>query len=144
MDAVWTLAGLRIVLAAIENIGGSDDINSLTVRLFTNDETPAINSVPSDFDEVNANNYEALAMSDSDPVWVEGSSDSTYFGSGTFLFHPYESGGGDTTVRGAYVTQDNGPTLMFAHRFDTPLVFSEDGQQDFSLPITISVRQAFS
>jgi hypothetical protein len=139
-SALWTLQGLSEIINCMDADPSMADSN-ISVRLYTNVITPTVNTIPADLTEPTVDNYAPITFDSSDSGWNETTVGNEQFTQANFTFHPYDSGGGDTTVRGAFVQNDTDDHMLFLQNFPVPLVFSNTGVQDLVLPITISVRQ---
>lgn len=103
---------VAILNSMLELSGG---VGTLTLRLFSNDRTPAREDVISDYNEVIGGGYAAVALTNSEfTVTVGNPSQALY---SDFVDFPFTGDPVPNTVYGAYITDSNN-VLISSERFD--------------------------
>ena len=129
MAVVFTNAAEQV---ALENFINKTAPESLVLRLYSDNQTPAKTDVVGDYTEVSGSGYSAVTLTPSSFVLTPGDPSSAAYPQVTFAFN-----GAAGNVYGYYVTRATTGDLMFANRFsNAPINIANNGDQ---IKVTITV-----
>lgn len=119
-------------LIALKNFINNTAPESLVLRLYSNNRSPAKTDVVGDYTEVSGNGYSAVTLTPGSFSFSTGDPATAAYPQVTFTFT-----GAAGNVYGYYVTRASSEDLMFANRFsNAPINIANNGDE---IRITLSL-----
>jgi len=129
MPIVFANAGEVI---ALRNIVNNTAPQSLVLKLYTNNKTPAKTDVAADYTEASGYGYSAVTLTPANFTFTAGDPSSASYPQITFTFT-----GAAGYIYGYFVIQSSSGSLLFANRFtNAPIQIANAGDE---IRITLSI-----
>jgi hypothetical protein len=117
---------------ALKNFLNNTAPETLVLRLYSNNRSPAKTDVAADYTEVSGNGYSAITLTPANFSFTAGDPSSAAYPQVTFAFT-----GAAGNVYGYYVTQQTSGDLVFANRFsNAPINIANNGDE---IRVTLSI-----
>lgn len=132
MAVVFTNAAETVALKAFLNQTAGE---TLVLRLYSDDQTPAKTDVAADYTEVSGNGYSAKTLTPGTFTFTDGDPSTAAYPQQTFSFS-----GAAGNVYGYYVTQATSGALMFANRFSNAPINIANNGDEIRITLTITLN----
>jgi hypothetical protein len=132
MAVVFTNAAETVALKAFLNQTAGE---TLVLRLYSDDQTPAKTDVAADYTEVTGNGYTAKTLTPGTFTFTDGDPSTAAYPQQTFGFT-----GAAGNVYGYYVTQATSGALMFANRFSNAPINIANNGDEIRITLTITLN----
>jgi hypothetical protein len=132
MAVVFTNAAEQV---ALENFINKTAPESLVLRLYSDNQTPAKTDLVGDYTEVSGNGYAAVTLTPANFVMTPGDPSSAAYPQVTFAFT-----GAAGNVYGYYVTRATTGDLMFANRFSNAPINIANNGDEIRITLTITLN----
>jgi hypothetical protein len=132
MAVVFTNAAETVALKAFLNQTAGE---TLVLRLYSDDQTPAKTDVAADYTEVTGNGYSSKTLTPGTFTFTDGDPSTAAYPQQTFGFT-----GAAGNVYGYYVTQETSGALMFANRFSNAPINIANNGDEIRITLTITLN----
>jgi hypothetical protein len=122
-------------VVALKNYVNNTAPESLVLRLYSNNRSPAKTDVVGDYTEVSGNGYSAVTLDPEDFVFSSGDPTSAAYPQVTFTFS-----GAAGNVYGYYVTRATTGDVQFANRFSNAPINIANNGDEIRITLTITLN----
>jgi hypothetical protein len=122
-------------IVALKNYVNNTPPESLVLRLYSNNRSPAKTDVVGDYTQVSGNGYAAVTLDPEDFVFTAGDPTSAAYPQVTFTFT-----GPAGNIYGYYVTRETTGDVQFANRFSNAPINIANNGDEIRITLTITLN----
>ena len=122
-------------VVALKNYVNNTVPESLVLRLYSNNRSPAKTDVAGDYTEVIGNGYSAVTLLPENFIFTSGDPTSAAYPQVTFIFT-----GNAGNVYGYYVTRETSGDVQFANRFSNAPINIANNGDEIRITLTITLN----
>lgn len=120
---------------ALKNFLNNTEPQSLVLRLYSNNRSPAKTDIVGDYTEVSGNGYAAVTLDPADYVFSPGDPATAAYPQVTYTFT-----GAAGNVFGYFVTRATAGDLLFANRFSNAPINIANNGDEIRITLTITLN----